>query len=958
MVGKTISHYQILEKLGEGGMGVVYKARDTELGRLVALKVLPADALGDEERKRRFLHEARAASALNDPNIVTIYEIGHAEGIDFLVMEYVEGRSLKERIAGGPVPVKEALNYARQIASALAAAHAAGIVHRDIKPANILITTSGHVKILDFGLAKLTERVGPDEATAAGTLATQSGMILGTVAYMSPEQAQGQTVDGRSDVFALGVVMYEMLSGRRPFQGDSNLSTMMAILRETPAALKEVPPEVERILWRALVKKRDERSTAAEFGRELEAYQVSLSSGFLRPVDLLARMKRPRVLAPVLAVVLALIAVAGWGLWRASRVRWAKTTAPEIARLAAKGEAFAAFDLAVEARRWAPEDPELVKLWPEVSRTPPVESDPAGADIYIREYDKPQQAWRLVGRSPFSGVAIPQAFLLWKLTKAGYETSYGAQPSWWPTLNFKLHPEGSVPAGMVAVSGTASLGATIAFIEQPTPPADQYFIDRYEVTNRQFKEFADKGGYQKREYWKHTFRKGDRTLTWEEAVVEFRDSTGRPGPATWEAGIYREGQDDFPVSGVSWYEAAAYAEFAGKSLPTVSHWYRAAEVRASAYIIPASNFGGAGPARVGQYQGVGPFGTYDMAGNVKEWCWNETSTGLRFILGGAWSDPVYQASDSDAQSPWDRRPSNGFRCARYTKPPGENLTRVLGRTFRDYSKEQPVSEEVFRAFRTIFAYDPKPLNARVEEVDDSSPYWRRERVSLDAAYGGERLPVFVFLPKAGRAPFQAAIFFPGAGAQSATYARLDSMFRIDFIIRGGRAAIYPVYQGTYYRKLPPVQTPLQRRERTVMLVQDLKRAVEYAATRSDLDANRLAYAGSSWGGGIAPLMLALEERLKAAVLFEGGLWAAKPLPEVDVFNYLPRVRVPVLMLNGRYDFSFPLETSQKPFFRWLGTPEKDKRHLVYDAAHDTSIHRTEVVREALNWLDKHLGPLK
>lgn len=214
MIGRSIAHYTIVEKLGEGGMGAVYKARDTHLDRFVALKVLPPEKAADTERKRRFVREAKAASAFNHPNIITIYDIDQDGGADFMVMEYVAGQTLARLIARGLTP-KEAVRYATQIAGALAAAHAVGIIHRDLKPANVMITDAGLVKVLDFGLAKLTEW---SQGEATRTM-TAEGMVVGTCAYMAPEQAEARTVDARSDLFSFGAMLYEMLSGRRAFAG-------------------------------------------------------------------------------------------------------------------------------------------------------------------------------------------------------------------------------------------------------------------------------------------------------------------------------------------------------------------------------------------------------------------------------------------------------------------------------------------------------------------------------------------------------------------------------------------------------------------------------------------------------------------------------------------------------------------------------------------------------------------
>src|SRR5438270_417628 len=236
MVGRTISHYEILEKVGEGGMGVVYKALDGRLDRLVALKVLPPQKVADSDRKRRFVQEAKAASALNHPNIITIYDIGSADGIDFIAMEFVAGKTLDRCIPRHGWRLDEALKYSVQIADALVAAHKAGIVHRDLKPGNVMVTEHGLVKVLDFGLAKLTESTAPaDEATTRMLKpTTEEGAIVGTVSYMSPEQAEGKKVDARSDIFSFGAVLYEMVTGRRAFQGDSRLATLTAILHGEP----------------------------------------------------------------------------------------------------------------------------------------------------------------------------------------------------------------------------------------------------------------------------------------------------------------------------------------------------------------------------------------------------------------------------------------------------------------------------------------------------------------------------------------------------------------------------------------------------------------------------------------------------------------------------------------------------------------------------------------------------
>ncbi|MGI8989486.1 MAG: serine/threonine protein kinase [Bryobacteraceae bacterium] len=269
MIGRTISHFEIVEKLGEGGMGIVYKARDTQLDRFVALKVLPAHLVADPNRRRRFMQEAKAASALNHPNIITVYEISSYGDGEFIAMEFVRGKTLDELIGRKGLTLDRTLKYALQISEALAAAHAGGIVHRDVKPANIMVTDSGLVKVLDFGLAKLTEPVGADLDGSGVTrnvdemLRTTEGTIAGTAAYMSPEQAEGKPVDSRTDIFSFGSVLYETITGQRAFQGASPLSVLTSVLRDDPrpvaAIAGSVPPELERIVNRCLRKDPDRR---------------------------------------------------------------------------------------------------------------------------------------------------------------------------------------------------------------------------------------------------------------------------------------------------------------------------------------------------------------------------------------------------------------------------------------------------------------------------------------------------------------------------------------------------------------------------------------------------------------------------------------------------------------------------------------------------------------------------
>ena len=291
----------------------------------------------------------------------------------------------------------------------------------------------------------------------------------------------------------------------------------------------------------------------------------------------------------------------------------------------------------------------------------------------------------------------------WKLEKDGFERMELAGSA---TRTFpELAARGTVTPNTVLVRrGPLSLNLT-GYNYTLQFPAGDYLIDKYEVTNKQFKAFVDAGGYAKREYWAQRFEKDGRAIPWTEAMAILRDRTGRPGPSTWDVGRYPAGQDDFPVSGVSWYEADAFARFSGRSLPSVYHWVGAAGIGQAAYVTPFSNFAGKGPAAVGSLTGLSAAGAFDMAGNVREWCANVVAgTGERYILGGSWADPPYAFTHADARAPFDRSEENGFRLATYLdKSLPAVFTDPVAVSRRDYMAERPVPDQVFAAYRAIYA---------------------------------------------------------------------------------------------------------------------------------------------------------------------------------------------------------------------------------------------------------------
>jgi dienelactone hydrolase len=628
----------------------------------------------------------------------------------------------------------------------------------------------------------------------------------------------------------------------------------------------------------------------------------------------------------------------------------------------------AAFDMAVEAEQYIPGDSVLTSLWPLVSTPVSMETEPAGASVYWKDYNGSDTAWRFAGTTPLNNVKFPRSFLRMEIRKSGYQTIEYAGPSNYSKLGeelalLKLDKAGTLPQNMVRIPAGITPMYIVGLEVHGNKTVGAFLMDKFEVTNAAFKKFLDDGGYINKSYWTHPIYQNGQLITTDAALALFVDRTGRPGPANWEAGTFPDGKENHPVTGVSWYEAAAYAAYAQKQLPTVFHFGRVAETSRTDLIVPLSNFNGRSTTEVGSMIGYNTFGIYDLAGNAREWCLNESNdAGFRYMLGGGWNDPLYSFNDGYTQPAIDRSVANGFRCIKQLQ--GDTtvayLTKQVGIEFRDYKKEKPVDDKTFGHFVTQFNYDKTPLNAVIESTVEGET-WKAEKLVLDAAYNKEKLQVYIYLPKKSTGPFQPVIFFPGSNAIYSK--KFDPQFisnRIDFILKSGRAIVIPIFKGTHERhdelKSDLPNESVFYKDHVVMWRKDIGRTIDYLETRKDIQADKLAYLGWSWGGYMGGIIPAVETRFKALVLNVGGMVMNRSLPEADQLNYLPRVKQPILMLNGKYDMFFPLETSQKPMFNFLGTAKEDKKMIIYEAGH--LVPRTDFVKETLAWYDKYLGPVK
>ena len=961
IIAALAGRYRVERELGAGGMATVYLARDLKHNRDVAIKVLHPE-LAESLTAERFVREIAITARLNHPNILALLDSG--EGDDgrllYYVMPLANGESLRDVLTRqGALALVDAVRFASEVTEALVAAHAIGVVHRDIKPENVLVS-GGHAVVVDFGIAKAlgtARELALSKSTAEMRLTT-AGISIGTPVYMAPEQAAGeQQVDHRADVYAVGAVLWEMCAGEAPFTG--NLQQVFAQKMSKPApslATKcpSAPPALVKLVARCLaIDANDRPATAAELLRELRAIGAEISAPATR-----GRSVRVGVLA-----ALAVAAIATAWVVRDRRARWVHDTAvPTIARLVEADQLDSAFALASEVAERAPTDSSLMRYWPVFSQTQRFLSEPPGATVSRAPIDDTTH-WIPVGTTPTGDVRVPNSAWLYRYDMPGYRsvTIMGARlggsyvPIPEPVL---LRKASDADTNMVLLPGMHLQSTLFGASAESEFNLANYLIDKREVTNHEYQAFVAAGGYAKREYWDSVVVRDGHAVSWEQAVALFVDKTGRAGPSTWVGGAPPTDQGEFPVGGVSWYEARAYARFAHKELPTVLEWSAAAIPASARWVVPHGRYESTGPVRGGDPRTVSPRGVYDMAGNVREWAVNSREPGSRYIMGGGWSDPTYLYSELYSQPEFDRSAINGIRLIKRlgeSKDLARAQAPMLGIT-RDNKPPKPVDDATFRGYLAMYDYDHTPLEAKVEHRDSSDADWIREDVTVNEPGVAGKLPVVMFVPRNAKPPYEAITIWPASDAFIPTDNRQLPLWIVDFIVRSGRAVIYPVYEGTLARPRVDAEGQVAERDLQVRRTKEMRRAIDYAIARGDIDSTKLAYVGASWGARIGGLAVAVEPRFKAAVLYVAGLGAWPARPEVDPVNFLPRIHVPVLMLSGKYDSVFPYEVSQRPFFNLLGSLPGQKTQIVYEEGH--FLPRPQLVKESLSWFDKWLGPVQ
>jgi hypothetical protein len=505
LIGRTLGHYRILNKIGAGGMGEVYRARDERLGRDVAIKVLPEEVSKDPDRARRFEREARAVAALSHPSILEIFDFDTDGDVTYAVTEFLEGEDLHQHLSHeeGPLPWLRVQEIGTAVASGLSAAHGRGVVHRDIKPSNLFLCGDGRIKILDFGLAA----VRPGLETEAQTESleaplTLEGKVLGTVGYMAPEQVRGRPADHRSDIFSFGCVLYEMVTGQRAFQRETAADTLSAILSHDPPPLSEsrrdLPSALQELVDGCLAKRPEDRFPSME--EVLRSMQTITGPGVSGPRGssaprakeggsrLLAVLRKPAVVLPLLAVLVVAAIVAGRALRRRSADAWAREQAiPEILRLADEDKTLQALMLAPQVEERLPDSGLLDGVWDTISEQVEWQVTPEGAAIFARSATGPDTGWLRLGSSGNGAIRSPKGFWLYRFEAPAHEPiEVGLVDRLVKFVSFDLPAEGEIPEGMVRIDrGGRTVDFWLNYINHEHLRAaamESYLIDRFEVT--------------------------------------------------------------------------------------------------------------------------------------------------------------------------------------------------------------------------------------------------------------------------------------------------------------------------------------------------------------------------------------------------------------------------------------------------------------------------------------------
>ena len=701
----------------------------------------------------------------------------------------------------------------------------------------------------------------------------------------------------------------------------------------------------------------------------------------------LARRKR-WIPAVSIALIIVLGSASFWRMTRAKRVRDAQASITNAEGLLEKRDFWGAFDIARAAAKVLPNDERVRQVIAKSSRPLSIESDPLGATVFLQRFKGPSERVR-VGVTPLRVQQFARGDYLVTVEKAGFTPAFrtlstapafhrGSQlPDQTDALDLHLLPVSKSVPGMVYVTGGEYRLTGWSRPSDRVVLLSDFLIDRYEVSNREFEEFVRAGGYRHRELWKEPFVANGKSLSFEEAMMRFRDTTALPGPRSWVGGAPPAGRENHPVTDVTWHEAAAFAEWKGKKLPTVYQWEKASRHplhRSIATTLPwglvsegmdateRANFQGKGTLPVDSMPfGISPYGAFHMAGNVSEWCRNVRGPGFS-ARGGSWNDPVYIFGRTEGFPATFTDATLGFRCmkdlASADVAAGDQGGFALGGgdVIPVY---HPVDDAAFAGIRARYDYVRGPLHARIVEVLNT-PSWRREKIEFTVG-PGRVVPAYLYLPTGYRRPLQVIHFSPAGDVVSGwkpLTASIES--QLPAFIRGGRAVFSVALAGFFDRPVPPdFAIPDSRSpefvDYVVTQVTELRRGLDYLESRKDLDASRIAFMGPSAGSWAGVLLTGLESRYRSVLFIGTGInpTEATDIPPTNRIHFAPRIAAPKLMIQGLYDEDSPLKSAAEPLFRLFREP---KRLFVYEGGHAPP--PSILVPNATQWLDETLGPVE
>tara|TARA_Y100001936_G_scaffold230793_1_gene254179 strand:- start:365 stop:2575 length:2211 start_codon:yes stop_codon:yes gene_type:complete len=587
-----------------------------------------------------------------------------------------------------------------------------------------------------------------------------------------------------------------------------------------------------------------------------------------------------------------------------------------------------------------------------------ISSKPKGAKVYLSKNTLKPSREIYIGETPIVDLRLPIGAVKLKFSKEGFQDRTILTKFRWtaPFIPPNLNKLSSAP--VVKIDSLTKTLQIAGIIENKSKYIPAYEIDENEITNRDYNIFLKSPAYSNPVFWKDLIKKYKLKEFSFRTVSKFIDLTGQKGPSTWSVGKYGEGKGNFPVLGISWFEALAFCEFNNKTLPNIYQWDNAAGMASSNEIIPLSNILKKDPIDISSPTAVGVYGLKNMAGNAREWIFNSSGSKRKFLLGGGFSDEIYLFNWVQSADPLDRSDLNGCRCAKSTNNDIAIGYEDIQTSTKDISKLIPVDDKTYQLYKSQYEYDKFNLNAKLLESKINQTGQRVERVELDS-FNNQKMQALLYLPKDIKGPYKAILFYPGSGAISTRSSQRAMNYlhkNRSFLVESGYALILPIFTSTFERgdgllnSVP--NESINYRDHVITWGRELQITVDYLESRNDIDSENIAYMGWSWGGRIGSIMVAIEDRFKTALLIVGGMRVQNKKPEVDPLNFLPRIKIPTLMLNGRYDHFFPVETSQIPMYNFLGTQEKDKKHIIYNTGH--SIPFNELAKESLSWLDKYL----